>query len=128
MIKMIKLEDLKIGDKVYGVSKEGNDVYAETIVLRELDMIDNYPNPIEGVWCNGGIEIIIRSWEDYIFRTQKEANEKLEEIRLDLAEQLLKSDNFMDRLFECATSSKRLSNYSEVPIYRIAIDLYKQRL
>lgn len=121
---MIKLEDLKVGDKVYGVCSDGLGIYAESIVKQELFIIDG----CESVWSNGGIEVITRSYEPYLFRTQIEAEDCLKELQIKLAKELLKRDEFIDRLFECATSSKRLSKYSEYPIYKIAIDLYKKEL
>ena len=124
---MIKLEDLKIGDKVYGVCSDGFGIYSETIVRQELFLIDGFPNSYEGVWCTGGIEVITRSYEPYIFRTEKEAEEFFEKLQITLAKELLCSDKFINRLFECSTSAKRLDKYSEYPIYKIAIDLYKQR-
>lgn len=123
---MIKLEDLKVGDKVYGVCSDGLGFYPESIVREELLMLDLHPEPIEAVLCYSGIEWISRGYEDYIFRTYEEAEEKLHSVRLKLAEDLLKSDEFINRLFECATSSKRLCRYSERPIYEMAVELYKQ--
>jgi hypothetical protein len=124
---MIKLEDLKIDDKVYGVCSDGLGVYAESIVKQELFMIDGFPNPYEGVWCTGGIEVLTRSYEQYIFRTEKEANDFFKKLQIKLAKELLNDNKFIYRLFECATSAKRLDRYSEVPIYKIAIDLLKSK-
>lgn len=121
---MIKLEDLKAGDKVYGVWSDGVGLYPETIVRQELAIIET-PEPTEGVWCTGGIELLTRSYEKYIFRTEEEAEDSLDKIRFELAKDLVKSDTFIDRLFECATSSKRLNKYSEYLIYKLAVELYK---
>lgn len=120
---MIKLEDLKIGDKVYEVDSDGLGLCAESIVQRELCMLDAL-NPTECVICSGGSYIITRSGENYIFRTEQEANENLNIIRLKLGKELLRSNKFLDRLYECATSSKRLGKYDERPIFEIAIKLY----
>lgn len=125
---MIKLEDLKIGDKIYKSCPMGTFVYADTIVLHELETIDTYPVPIEGVWCKGGTDIITRKDEEYIFRTEKEAKQKLKAIRLELAKKLLKSNKFIDRLFEYAASNKNLKRCEEYPIYKLAVQLYKEEL
>lgn len=125
---MVRLEDLKIGDKIYGVSSDGAGVYLETEVYKELTMIDSYPKPIECVLCRGGLEVLTRPLEPYFFRTEQESIDKLKEIRFQLAKDLLKSGKFMDRLFECATSSKRLSKYDELHIYEIVVKLYKESL
>jgi len=125
---MIKLEDLKICDKIYGVGSDGLGLYQESIVEKELLMLDLSPKKCEAVICKGGLEIVTRGYEEYLFRNEKEAEEKFHDIRLNLARDLLKSDIFIDRLFECATSSKRLCKYSEYPIYTIAIELYKRNL
>ena len=123
---MIKLKDLKIGNKIYGISSDGTGLYAESIVQQELFMLDISPNPIEAVSCKGGLDIVSRSYENYIFRTEKEADTNLNILQIKLAKELLKSDKFMDRLFEYATSPKRLSKYEEIPIYKIALKLYKE--
>lgn len=125
---MIKLEDLKIGDKIYVVCENGLGLYAESIVKKELFMLDNHPNPWEAVCCKGGLEIITRSYEKYLFRTQEEAEKEMNEIKIKSAKELLRSNKFIDRLFECATSSKRLNKYEEHPIYELAIELYKENL
>ena len=123
---MIKLEDLKQGNKIYGIPSDGIGLYGELIVLQELFMLDISPDPIEAVLCSGGLNIISRQCENYIFRTEHESYENLKILRIEAAKELLKSDTFTDRLFECATSSKRLNKYSERPIYEIAIKLYKE--
>jgi len=125
---MIKLEDLKIGDNVYGVCLDGIGIYAESEVYKELFMLDAYPKPCEAIACNGGLNILYRSSERYIFRTRIEAEDFLEELRLEKAKELLNSEKFIDRLFECATSIKRLSKYGEKTIYELAVKLYKERL
>jgi len=124
---MIKLEDLKIGDNIYGVCPDGLGLYAMSTVRNELFMLDVYPKACEAVICVGGHEIILRGEESYLFRTEKEADASLANLQLKLAEDLLKSDKFMDRLFECATSAKRLNKYAECPIYELAVALYKKR-
>jgi hypothetical protein len=121
---MIKLEDLKTGDKIYGVDSDETGLYLETIVNQGLAIIE-IPKPTEAVWCTGGIELLTRSYEKYIFRTEKEAEDCLNKIRFELAKDLVRSDRFIDRLFECATSSKRLNKCSEYPIYKIALEIYK---
>lgn len=121
---MIKLEDLKIGDKIYGVTSDGLGLFSESIVEKELFILDNFPHSIEAVICKGGLEIIPRDYEEYLFRTRLEAEEKLKEIRLQLAQELIKSNKFITRLFECATSSQKLNKYSEQPIYEVAKELF----
>jgi len=125
---MIKLEDLKIGDNVYGVCSDGIGIYAESEVYKELFMLDAYPKPCEAIACNGGLNMLYRSTEKYIFRTKIEAENFLEELQFEKAKELLNSEKFIDRLFECATSIKRLSKYGEKIIYELAINLYKERL
>ena len=124
---MIRLEDLKIGDKFYGASLDEG-IFAECIVTRELLLLDARPEPFEAVICTGGLDFISRKYEELIFRTQEEALEKMNEVRLSLANELVNSDKFIDRLMECATSAKRLTKYDELPIYEIAAKLYKERL
>jgi len=124
---MIKLEDLKIGDKVYGITSDGLGSYQVSIVQTELLMLDIFPEPAEAVICKGGLEIVPRHYENYIFRTWQEADEGLNTIRINLAKELLQTNKFMDRLFECATTSNRLSIYEERPIYEMAIKLYNER-
>jgi len=123
---MIKLEDLKQGDKIYGISSDGIGLFAESIVTNEAFLLDSFPSPCEAIICKGGLDIITRSHENYIFRTEIEADENLKILQIKLAKELLKSDKFMDRLYECATSSKRLNKYNERHIYEIAIKLYKE--
>jgi hypothetical protein len=125
---MIKLEELKPGDKIYGACSDGTGMYAETVVYQKLAMIDTYPTPTEAVWCTGGIELLTRNYEDYFFRTEQEAIDKLMELRVQVAKEIIKNGKFVERLFECATSSKRLSKYGELPIYEIALELYKESL
>ena len=123
---MIKLEDLKIGDKIYSICSDGLGLYSESIVREELLILDVLPEPCEAVVCNGGLDVLTREAEGYLFRTGKEAEEGLYDLRLRQAKKLLNGNEFMDRLFECATSSKRLNKYGERPIYELAIELYKQ--
>lgn len=123
---MIKLEDLKTGNKVYGIDRDGIDVIMESVVERELSIIDT-PKPTEVVICKGGFEFITRSDEKYIFRTEEESREGLDKLRSKLADELMKSGRFIDRLFECATSIKRLYK-SEIPVYKKALELYKENL
>jgi len=123
---MIKLEDLKIGDKVYGITSDGLGLYGESIVTMELCILDMTP-PFEAVLCKGGLDIISRSIENYIFRTEEIAFTSSQVIKDRLAGELLNSDEFMERLYECATTSKRLNKYSERPIYEIAIKMFKER-
>lgn len=122
---MIKLEELKPGDKVYGVCSDGTGMYAETTVYRELAMVDTYPNPTEAVCCTGGVELLTRKYEEYFFMTEQEAINRLMELRVEVAREILKNGKFVERLFECATSTKRLSKYGELPIYEIALELYR---
>jgi hypothetical protein len=125
---MIKLEDLKTGDKVYGVCSDGLGLYGESIIYKELFMLDAYPNPCEAEACDGGLNMLYRSTEKYIFKTRIEAAKILEELQLVKAKELLNSEKFIDRLFECATSIKRLSKYGEKPIFELAIKLYKEKM
>jgi hypothetical protein len=124
---MIKLEDLKIGDRVYGIAEGGLGLYEESIVVRELFNLDIGSKP-EVVQCKGGFELIGRKYQEIIFRTEIEALEALEQQKLKLAKELLSSSNFLDRLYECATTSKRLDKYSERPIYKIVIKLYNESI
>lgn len=125
---MIKLEELMPGDKIHGVCSDGTGMYAETVVYRKLGMVDAYPKPIEAVCCTGGVELLTRPHEEYFFRTEQEAINKLMERRVEVAREILKNGKFVERLFECATSTKRLSKYGELPIYEIALELYKESL
>lgn len=120
---MVKLEELKPGDKIYMVSSDGYSMYGDTTVYAELDIV-NCPEPTEAVWCVGAVELLVRSYEPYIFRTEKEALAFREE----KAKELLESGKFVERLFECATSNKKLCKYSELPIYEIALRLYRENL
>lgn len=97
---MIKLENLKIGDKVYGVCSDGLGIYAESIVHQELFMLDSKPQPCEAVWCTGGIELLTRSYEKYIFRTQTEAEMFSKKLKIEKAKELLKSNKTIQREFE----------------------------
>lgn len=127
---MIKLEDLKIGDKIYEVSRNGIWVSPEAIVKHELFILDCVPSPCEAVWYTGGSEndILRRSDEQYIFRSKQEAIEFSNKLKVSKATELLNSNKFVDRLFECSTSAKRLHKYEELPLFELAIKLYKERL
>lgn len=125
---MIKLEDLKVGDKVYCVCSDGFSWHGELTIHKELLMLDAMPKPFEAVLCEGSIEVLTRNHEKYLFRTLKETENKLKELQLITAKELLNSDKFIDRLFECATSVKRLSKHGEIQLYELAIKLYKERL
>lgn len=123
---MVRLEDLKIGDEIFHISENGVGLYAPSVVYEEILMLDVYPEPCEAVLCKGGHESISRKSEKYIFRTKKEAEEASYGLRLKLAKELLKSDRFIDKLFACATSAKRLNTYYERPIYDLAVKIYKE--
>lgn len=125
---MIKLEDLKIGDSFYGVNSEGFGIVAERTVVMELFMLDDYPKPIEAVMCEGGRGVTVRSEEPYLYRTKEETLNALQNIRILKAIELLESEEFVDKLFECATSSRRLNKYGERPIFELAVNIYKDRL
>jgi hypothetical protein len=123
---MIKLEDLKIGDKVYCVCSDGFSWHGGLTIHKELLMLDRCPKPLEAVLCEGSIEVLTRNHEKYLFRTLKEVEDSLKELQLVTAKELLNSEKFIDRLFECATSAKRLSRYGEIQLYELAIKLYKE--
>lgn len=125
---MIKLEDLKMGDKFYGVHTSGRGLVAESTVLIEKIMLDRYPNEVEAVICKGGVEIVTRSEERYLHRTRESAVLQLKLTKVSKALKLLESEEFIDRLFEYATTPKRLSDYGEKAIFEIAVDIYKKRL
>ena len=111
---MIKLEELKKGDKVYAIDydKECGYVgkYADTKVLEELCIIE-CPEPIEGVWCDGGINNLTRNYEDKIFRTKNERDEEITKIRKEIINNFMNDDYLKKKIFECATSGKRLNKY-----------------
>lgn len=125
---MIRLEDLKMGDSFYGVDPKGFGIVAERTVLIELMILDNFPTPHEAVICRGGREVTVRSEEPYLYRTKEETLNALQNIRIFKAMELLESEEFVDRLFECATTSKRLRKHSEEPIFELAVKIYKDRL
>ena len=125
---MIKLEDLKMGDSFYGVDPDGFGFIAERTVVVELFMLDNHPKPIEAVMCEGGRGVTVRSEEPYLYRTKEETLNALQNIRILKAMELLESEEFVDRLFECATTSKRLNKHGERPIFELAVNIYKDRL
>lgn len=111
---MIKLEELKKGDKVYAVfyDEKYRDVgkYADTEVLQELCVI-KYPEPIEGVWCDGGINILTRDHEKILFKTEEERDNEVNRIRNEIINNFMNDDYLKNKLFECAASGKRLDKY-----------------
>ena len=111
---MIKLEDLKKGDKIYAIyyDKEFSyvGIYADMQVLYELDIIE-CPEPIEGVWCNGGLEILTRNLEGRLFRTKEERDKEVSRIRNEIINNFMNDDFLKNKIFECATSGKRLNKY-----------------
>lgn len=125
---MIKLEDLKIGDKIYCVCSDGFSWHGGLTIHKEMLMLDGYPKPFEAVLCEGSIEVLSRNHEKYLFRSLKETENKLKELQVITTKDLLNSDKFIDRLFECATSAKRLSKYGELQLFELAVKLYKERL
>jgi hypothetical protein len=91
---MIKLEELKIGDKVYCVCSDGFSWHGGLTIHKELLMLDAMPNPFEAVICEGSIEVLTRSHEKYLFRTLEETENKLKELQLITAKELLNSNKF----------------------------------
>lgn len=111
---MIKLEELKKGDKVYAVfyDKEHRCVqkYTDIQVLQELCIIE-CPEPIEGVWCEGGIEILTKNHEERLFRTEKERDKEVNRIRKEIINNFENDEYLKKKIFECAISGKRLNKY-----------------
>lgn len=111
---MIKLEELKKGDKIYAVfyDKKYRDVgkYADTQVLQELCTIE-CPEPIEGVWCDGGINMLTRSHEEKLFWTEQERDKEVNRIRDEIIKNFINDDYLKNKIFVCATSGKRLNKY-----------------
>lgn len=125
---MIKLEDLKIGHTVYCICSDGLGWHGGLTIRKELFMLDAIPESCEAVCCEGSIEILTRSHEKYLFKTTKETFKEYEKLRLIKAKELLHSEKFIDRLFECAISPKRLSKFGEMGLYELAVKLYKEEL
>lgn len=111
---MIKLEELKKGDKVYAVfyDKEYSNVgkYVDIEVLQELCTIE-CPEPIDGVLCNGGTDILTRNFENRLFRTEEERDKEINRIRNEIIKNFMNDDFLKKKIFECATSGKRLNKY-----------------
>lgn len=114
---MIKLEDLKKNDVIYAVwyDKKYREVgmYSDIKVCKELCMIDTYPNPIEGVICQGATEILTRSYEPYLFRTEKERDLEVKRIRQLIIDNFENDDYLKNLIFTKATTGKRLNKYYE---------------
>lgn len=111
---MIRLEELKKGDRVYAMfyDKEHSDVgiYSDIEVIRELSIIE-CPEPIEGVWCKGGMEILNRTHESLLFRTEEEREKEVNRIRSEIIANFKNNVYLKSKIYECATSGKRLNKY-----------------
>lgn len=111
---MIKLEELKNGDKVFAVCYDKDyryiGKYADTEVVKELCTIDFIP-PIEGVICTGGIEILDKSYEKYLFKTEKERDEEVIKFRQNIINNFMNDDFLKKKIFEKATTIGRLDKY-----------------
>lgn len=126
---MIKLEDLKVNDIIYSICEDGNYVgqYESSKVIHELCMIDVSPKPIEGVIVKCEHEIITRNMERYLYITEKEVEDNVEVLINNKAEQLLQSEEFVDKLFECATTSERLDRYGDMyTVYMMGMKDYDE--
>lgn len=111
---MIKLEELQKGDKVFAIvyHKECSyiDKYADTEVVKELCTIDFIP-PIDGVICTGGIQVLDKSYEQYLFKTEQERDEEILKIRKDIISNFMNDDFLKKKIFEKATTIGRLDKY-----------------
>lgn len=111
---MVKLEELKKGDIVYGVAydKEARyiGIYNDIEVKLELCTVDYLP-PVEGVYCSGGIEILTRSYEQYLFRTKEERDLEVKRIRQQIVDNFMYDDFLKKKIFEKATTNSKLDSY-----------------
>lgn len=111
---MIKLEELKQGDKVYAIAYDKEyryvGIYVDIEVRKELCTIDFIP-PIEGVICTGGVDILDRSHEKYIFRTEEERDNEVKIIRKEIIDNFMNDDYLKKKIFEKATTIGRLDKY-----------------
>jgi hypothetical protein len=120
---MIKLEDLKERDRIYGISPEGLGYVDSVIITTELRMFDDL-NPIECVRCIGDYNIIMRASENYIFRNKQEAIDNLDIIKLKLGIEL-PSDALMNMLYKSAIAYKKSGKHKKYHIFKLAIKLHK---
>lgn len=112
---MIKLEDLKKNDIIYAVWYDKNyrevGKYSDIKVYKEKCMVDTHPNPIEGVICQGAVEILTRKYEPYLFRTEKERDSEFKRIRQSIIDNFENDDYLKNLIFTKATTYKRLNEY-----------------